>query len=276
MVVVEINGKQIYMDGYLKQNLDLAKHTIKKDWDFIFAVDGNEGAGKSLLTQQAAGYCDPTLCIERICFTPEEFKVQVLTAKQYQSIIFDEAYGGLSSRAAMSSVNKILVDMLTQIRQKNLFIFIVLPCFFDLDKYVSLWRSRALIHIYTGDNMERGYFSFYNSERKKDLYVYGKKFYSYKMPGPNFRGRFANQYVVDKDKYKQKKLDSLTNIDQQKTSPDHDDEIRRAVQVEFYERIAQLPLKSNIKMIIMGMSSGGYSNFTTRYKEAVRIKIAKE
>jgi len=31
--VIEIKGIRMYMDGFLKQNLDLAKTVIKKDWD---------------------------------------------------------------------------------------------------------------------------------------------------------------------------------------------------------------------------------------------------
>lgn len=31
--VVELNGIRMYIDGFLKKNLDLAKKIIKKDWD---------------------------------------------------------------------------------------------------------------------------------------------------------------------------------------------------------------------------------------------------
>jgi hypothetical protein len=35
-------GDTMYMDGYLKQNLDMCKEVIKQDWDFLFVVDGVE------------------------------------------------------------------------------------------------------------------------------------------------------------------------------------------------------------------------------------------
>ena len=200
---------EYYLNGFLKDNLDHAKKVIKSDWDMCILVDGMEGGGKSVLTQQIAYYCDPTLTVERICFTPEEFKNAILSTKKYQAVVYDEAYTGLSSRATMSKVNKALVSMLAEIRQKNLFVFIVMPTFFDLDKYVALWRSRALLHVYTGDKFERGRFCFYNVDRKKELYVNGKKFYSYYRPKPNFRGSFVNYYTVDKEAYRQKKYDSL-------------------------------------------------------------------
>jgi len=171
-----------YLDGYLKKNLDQAKRVIKKDWDMVFCVDGYEGSGKSVLAQQIAKYCDPTLDISRIAFTPKEFIDAINKAGKYQAVIYDEAYGGMSSRAAMSEVNRSLMSVLAEIRQKNLFVLVVMPCFFEMDKYAAVWRSRALIHVYTGDDFKRGFFSFYSQDRKKSLYVLGKKFYSYRQP----------------------------------------------------------------------------------------------
>lgn len=197
------------MDGYLRKNLDQAKKVIKKDWDMVMCIDGYEGAGKSVLAQQCALYCDPTFNVDRCCFTPEDFIHQINNSQPYQAVIYDEAYGGMSSRAALSEVNRSLMAVLAEIRQKNLFVFIVLPCFFELDKYAAVWRARALLHVYTGDNFERGRFSFYNQDRKKALYASGKKFFSYKFPTPNFIARFAKGYAVDEVAYREKKLAAL-------------------------------------------------------------------
>ena len=94
-----------FIDPWLRTNLDAAKKIIRQDWDMIFVVDGMEGSGKSCLAQQMAYYCDPTLNLDRITFKPKEFVNSIVKAKKYQAIIFDEAYGGLSSRSAMSEVN---------------------------------------------------------------------------------------------------------------------------------------------------------------------------
>ena len=206
---------EFYLDGFHKDNLDLAKKVIKKDWDMLFVYDGYEGSGKSVKAMQDAFYCDPTLTIDSIVFNPEDFKKAVLNAEPFKAIVYDEAYGGLSSKGAMGKVNKSIVQMLTEIRRKNLFIFIVLPTFFDLDKYVALWRSRALIHIYTMDNFQRGFFRFYNTDRKKALYVNGKKFYDYtmKMAKPNYKGRFTNYYPIDEEEYRKKKDETSVNVE---------------------------------------------------------------
>jgi len=209
--VFEGTKDEFYMDGYMQSNLDIAKEVIKKDWDMVFAYDGNEGSGKSVKAMQDAFYCDPTLTLDRVVFTPYQLRKAIMTANQYQAVIYDEAYTGLSSRATMSLINRTLISMLAEIRQRNLFVFVVMPCFFDLDKYVALWRSRALVHVYTGDNFQRGFFSFYNVDKKKELYLLGKKFYSYSRPKPNFFGRFTNHYVLNEEEYRKKKKNSLLN-----------------------------------------------------------------
>jgi hypothetical protein len=209
VMVFEGTEYECFMDGYLKTILDQAKDVIKKDWDLVFCIDGQEGAGKSLLAQQCAKYVDPSLCIERITFKPEEFKQAIVNAEKFQAVVFDEAYSGLTARAAMSRINKSIVQMLAEIRQKNLFVFIVMPTFFDLDKYVALWRSRGLFHVYVDGNMKRGFFRYYNYDKKKELYVSGKKFYNYFKPPPNFYAKFPNKYMVDEGSYRAKKLEAL-------------------------------------------------------------------
>ena len=41
VMVFEGTENQYSMDGYMKENLDLAKKVIKKDWDMLFVYDGN-------------------------------------------------------------------------------------------------------------------------------------------------------------------------------------------------------------------------------------------
>jgi ABC-type dipeptide/oligopeptide/nickel transport system ATPase subunit len=204
--VLPLHSKEgFYLDGLLKSNLDIVKEVIKKDFDMVFVVDGNEGSGKSTIASQIAYYCDPTFNLDKMTFSPKEFKEAVLNAKKYEAIVYDEAYGGLNSRATMSRINRTIVRMLTEIRARNLFIIIVLPCFFDLDKYVALWRSRILINVYLKGKYDRGQFKFFNTETKKALYMLGKKYYSYSKPSANFYGTFTSFFPLDKEEYSKKK-----------------------------------------------------------------------
>ena len=198
----------MYVDDMLLKNLLASKKAIKNDWDMFFVVDGQEGVGKSVLAQQIGVICDPTLCLERITFSAATFKKAILSAKKYQCVIFDEAYGSLASRRAMSLTNHMLVDMMAEIRQKNLFVILVLPSFFELDKYPAIHRCRCLIHVYH-HRFQRGFFRLYSYKKKRTMYLLGKKIYNYKCVKSSFRGRFMNFYVVDKENYKEKKLKSL-------------------------------------------------------------------
>ena len=210
MVIVKPGGLEYYMDGRLQRNLDKVKKRInKKDMDYVMVVDGSEGSGKSIQAGQIGKYVDPTLNLNRFCFNSSEFVKAIQNAKKGQCVIFDEAFSGLSSRAALSQVNKLIVELMMEMRQKNLFVIIVLPSFFLLDKYVALWRARALIHIYFGKNYQRGFFVAFNAHRKKLIYLIGKKDYSYSSVKSSFRGRFYNTYVVDEKIYRKKKAHAL-------------------------------------------------------------------
>ena len=272
MVIVSPDGKKkYYMDGILKSNLDITKKVIHKDWDMVFLVDGQEGSGKSTLSLQCAYYCDPTLNNSRVCFTAQEFQTAILKAKPYQAVTYDEAYTGLSSRATMSLINRTLVSMLAEIRQKNLFVFIVMPTFFDLDKYVALWRSRALIHVFTGDMFERGYFSFYNYETKKIVYTLGKKLYNYKpktMSGhriePNFFGRFTNFLPINEEEYRKKKREALNR--RQKTQ--NEIIIEKQLMNRLLERAFALEgITHKTKWQLLGIPESTYWVYYRKWKE---------
>lgn len=253
------------MDGFLQTNMDLARKVIQKDWDMLFTVDGNEGSGKSVFAMQIAKYCDPSFNLERVVFTPSELRKAIINAEKYQAVLYDEAYTGLSSRATMSLINRTLISMLAEIRQRNLFVFVVMPCFFDLDKYVALWRSRGLFHVYTGKAFERGYFAFYNIDKKKDLYINGKKFYSYANPKPNFIGRFTNAYVVDEIAYRKKKKDSLS--DREKKSSD--EEAKKQLENDMFARLQESDsgISHAEKIKILGIPESTYYFRLRRYND---------
>lgn len=258
--MVIVTEKKYYMAGYLKANLDTAKKMNKKNWDMLFVTDGGEGSGKTVFTQQAAFYCDPTFNLNRMVFNPDDFKDAVINAQQFQSIVYDEAYGGLNSRATLSRVNRSLVQMLTTIRKKNLYIFIVLPSFFDLDKYIAIWRSRALFHVYAVD-WERGYFDFYNVGAKKQLYLEGKKTYSYNKRLRNFWGKFTKQWVVDNKAYEEKKDRTAIKIQQDRQTPA---QITKEVQQRIVCRLLDSDLDIPITKwaVILGLSRQTIHNYT--------------
>ena len=200
--VVEINDPNFekpinyYLDPRVRKNIDkkIRPALEKKDEDYIIAIDGQEGSGKSTFGFQLGKYIDPTLNLSRVVFTAEAFKEAIFKSKKGEVIIYDEAFTGLSSRASLSAVNRVLVSLMMQMRQKNLCVILILPTFFLLDKYAALFRSRVLFHVYKNKGI-RGYFMVYNRKLKKKLYLNGKKDYSYKVR-TRFKGRFYGVFAL--------------------------------------------------------------------------------
>lgn len=267
-MVVELAGHKFYMDKYLTNNLDTAKKVIKKDWDMVFIVDGYEGSGKSVLAQQIAWYCtDGNFNIDNIAFTPNQFQEAILKAPKYSAVVFDEAYSGLSARAAMSKINRVLVKMLAEVRQRNLFILIVMPTFFDLDRYVAIWRSRALFHVLVGKDWSRGKFAFFNQDKKKALYALGKKFYAYSKVQNNFWADFVNHYVVDMEEYKKKKLIATSENEEAEKLERNYKTISKELYVVMFNRLRELKYKQAEIAKIMDIASRTLYDWRKEYEK---------
>lgn len=137
-------------------------------------------------------------------------------------MLFDEFVMGGLAQEASSSNQQALIKMLTTIRKKRLYLILVIPYFFMLRMYFAVGRSRCLIHCYSDDGVSRGKFMFFSYVRKKDLYFYGRKFYSYKGATANFIGDFSNTngYFYDIDEYDKKKEATIQEIASGKTKAD--------------------------------------------------------
>ena len=217
-----------YMDDGLKYQLDnkvIPNLREDKDEDRLLLVDGGEGAGKSTLGFQIGKYIDPTLDLSRVCFNASEFREAILKAKKGQVVIYDEAFTGLSSRSSLSSVNRVLVALMMQMRQQNLCVIVILPTFFLLDKYAAIFRSTVLIHVYRTKGI-RGYFKVFNRKLKTLLYLFGSKTYNYspnigtrrkKKLFTRFKGRFYGIFALgDEDiekKYRDLKMKALESTE---------------------------------------------------------------
>ena len=208
-----------YMDGILKNNLEIFKQDVlRRDDDCCIIIDGIERGGKTTLAWSVAKYLDPTYNLSRCVFTADQFFEAVVNGKKGQAIVFDEAFGYLNSRQALSKFNKSLIKVMAEMGFKNLFVIILIPSFFELDKYPAMHRSRALLHVYKNKLGRKGNFSFFNFHKKKMLYLFGKKSYSYRKPSANFFGRFTKRFYPDKEAYNEKKRIAVFNMGE-KSSP---------------------------------------------------------
>ena len=162
------------IDGYVKDVLDETIEVVKDDDDWVCLVDGRERAGKSVFAQQLAYYLDRDFNLDNIVFSVDDFLEQIRTAKPYSCIVWDEAFRGLNKRQAISKVNKKVIQALMEVGQRNLYIIIVLPTFFELDKYAVLHRCKGLFHVHRDSiqnqkGLKRGFFTFFNYNKIKQM-----------------------------------------------------------------------------------------------------------
>jgi len=214
MPYFERNGEKVYIHGYLKQGLDLYSKnlTAKGNLDAVLIVDGYEGTGKSTMAFTMAAYIDPTFSLKRVCFDAKTFYEATNDAKRGQAVVFDEGFRGFYSKEGTGKMNIMLEKMLAEVRQRNLFLIIVMPSFFLLSKYVALHRGLGLVHTFMRSSFRRGYFSFYSARKKTMLYKKGRDLLTYKPVAFDFRGNFVNWLPFDEDEYKKKKSESYAEI----------------------------------------------------------------
>lgn len=205
MTKVTSGEEEFYMDGNLKKNLDETKNSVlKQGWDYLAIVSGIVGVGKSTFAQQLCKYLDPTFNTEeRICFKgtgPDGLIERTSRAKQGQAFMLDESFEDMNTSVTRSPEFVKIINHLQLIRQKNLFIVLCLPNFFDLSKGIAIFRSHHLFVIYA-DKFARGRFTAFDRIKKKLLYVKGKQFMNYNAEKSNFYGKFTKKWVVDEDLY---------------------------------------------------------------------------
>ena len=188
--------------------LEVKERVLHKDRDYVAVYDGEEGVGKSVLAMQHAKILDPNFGVENVVFSADTFikKIKDPATKKGSCIVLDEAFNAANSRSSLTQVNRSMIALATEMRQKNLFVLLVLPTFFDLDRYFAIWRCRALFHVYFAPDENRRYIIF-DKESKKLLYLLGKKFYSYGKPESPFPpSTFSNTYVIPEEAYREAKM----------------------------------------------------------------------
>jgi hypothetical protein len=212
----------------LKNNIEnyLIK-AVEASWDGNVLCTGMEGSGKSTTIFALAKFCDPTFPsdkllhdgsgrrhVDRIVFTQKQFEEAVMNSKPRQAIVWDEmVLGGLAQDAA-TDAQKSLIKLMTTIRKKRLYLFFVIPSIFMLRMYFAVFRSRALIHFYTPDGIQRGFFKFYSYDAKRRVYILGKKDFNMDASNPDFNGQVSDTtgFFFDDEEYQKKKDDAIASI----------------------------------------------------------------
>ena len=245
------------IDDVLARNLDEAIKRNKTRWDYVGIITGLPGAGKSVFSTFIARYCCEWFDDEYIAFDADEFIEICDKAPEYSAVVLDESYKDLNSKAGMAGDFQRIINYLQLVRQKHLFIFLILPDFFSLNKHIAIFRSSHLYVVHV-DSSDDTMVSVFDRNAKKDLYILGKQFMNYKAVKSNFHFKTPAKpnhgNIIDQDKYNERKKKHLLQQNADSESYTKDKAIKdrliyylytqRAMKAEEIAEVAKMNLKS--------------------------------
>lgn len=226
-------GKSFYFSSHLAKNLDnYVNGVMNRNTSAVWIIDGRSGLGKTTVSSQIGCYVSrkvaewknkkrplengekhkPKFTLNSYCWTPDKFIEILKEAEEGDIIIMDESMI-LSNRSAMSQYNRAVIIMMSMIRSKKLFIIFNINSVFDLDKNLALHRADMLIHLYAVNDRfaARGrYFVVPSAKgRLKNLYIIGKKYYSYNKAQSAFNDKFTSYFPFDNNEYERRKQKAI-------------------------------------------------------------------
>jgi hypothetical protein len=211
----------IYLDGKKKEKLDFVKKQQAKNTDACSIYDGPEGSGKSTDAVTDMRYVTNDkfdLQKHMIGADYEEALDKLEAVEDGLGLIFDEGQLLFASNEHMKRESRDLHKIFSIIRQKRLFVIIILPSIFRLNTYFAIDRSRFLVHHYIKGG-DKGYFAYYGGQRKDKLIRYGKKTHDHSCVQPSFRGRFTVSAPLENPEYKAFKRKTLLEALRQAKNP---------------------------------------------------------
>lgn len=119
------------------------KNRIKRNKNFLCAITGGTGSGKSYSALRLAELLDPNFTPSNVIYTPIQFMNLINSGKLKKGavIIFDEAGVGINARKWQSVGNNLIQFVLQTFRNDNYIVFFTAPDFSFIDG-----ASRKLFH----------------------------------------------------------------------------------------------------------------------------------
>ncbi len=266
-----------YIDGYLWKKIQNILKIQKKNFDVPFQIDGEERSGKSTLglflgmvISKANGF---EFTLDNIAADTQDAVKKVESLPEGSVLVFDEGSLSFSSKDAMNREQKLIFKLLNVVGQKRMVFIIISPSFFDLARYISVKRSKFLIHVYTDNQLNRGRFAYWGKKKLNMLYSIGKKNYgSYAQPYSNFVGKFTDYKPPFLKEYLALKRKSLQEALGDKYEPKVSNEEYRKIVKECLSRNLNMdnPLVSTKLSIVFGLPT----RTIQAYSREIRLKNA--
>jgi len=215
------DGRYIDMNFY--ENLKILANRIVDDMTFMmvcFSSTLEVGTGKSvLMTQVGEAWTDIinsmhglnlTFTKKNIVWRPKDLIKRSFEVPKYSCLLVDE----WEDAHYWSELGMTLRQFFRKCRQLNLFIIIIIPNFFQLPAPYAIGRSIFAIDVKFQGDFRRGFYDFYDFEKKRDLYIRGKKTQNYRITKPSFNGRFFDGYGIPRDEYIKAKTADMRRMDE--------------------------------------------------------------
>ena len=186
----------------------------------------------------------------------------------------------------MSRVNKKFTNYISECAKKRQVHIIAAPAFHDIDKYVTDWRMKFLIHMHkwyekdettdTGYKMKRGEYTMYmNDDYLKDSYRY-----SYRYPRRwETKGRYSNIEVFSDKELAEYEQDKDNNMELKYHSRSAEAELGKREQMWRTRWFGIVDLCLNSRGISRGeladaskMEMGTFNNSLIYFKDTTNLK----
>ena len=263
-----------YMDKYLHDALRGYASKISQDMTFfgvIFSSTLEVGTGKSVLATQIGEAwteivnkeynLDIPYSVNNIVWRPKDLIERSFKIPKYSCIILDE----WEDSHYWSELGVTLRQFFRKCRQLNLFMIAIIPNFFQLPLSYAVSRTAFAIDVKFDDNLNRGFFDFYNFPAKKWLYIKGKKTHNYKATRRTFPGRFVDGYGVDEVEYRKKKYEDMLKYDEDNPQKKTKAQIEKDKMIEVVQKIIRN--KPEISTRELAIMLGVSDKSIIRYKQ---------
>lgn len=228
---------EIHID--LKNICDEGIKAISNDFDNIWAITGMEGSAKStfVITNIMTYICHvlgTSFTVDNICFNVEELDKAIDTLPVGSVISLDEFVLMGSSDESMTRLQRLLRKKFTLIRKKRLFIFLVMPSIYMMNKYFAIARTRYLLHCVL-EGCARGTVRYYGYGKKNYMVVNGRKHFTYDGFKYDRQFRFLDlrnnelvgQHIIDWQEYEKKKDKALKSLGRDEQEVKEDNKLKR-------------------------------------------------
>ncbi len=248
-----------YIDRTLSANLDILAKKIKNDMHFLILITGHDGVGngKSTLMTHVGSYLtwkinqlhgtENTFTSRNMTFNGRQLERRSFELPQFSVVGLDE--GDDLTIHGMKDLASNLKKYFRKCRQLNQILILILPSFFELPKFYALSRSTFLLDVQFKGEFERGFFEFYSSQKKKLLYLKGKREWDYNCVNSDFHGKFFSSYCFFPDlekntqQYKEDKYQDMVVEEKQLTPKEIETNLKIKICNQFRRYLPQITIK---------------------------------